>query len=288
MGINFQPSNQHYSPPYNEEITKAIEEGKAYAASDASVSEGEMARFWYIKDSENKSLLQNLIYHREWQNNSTEEAEAITLLELMEVIERKGKHIREEKIQIGFDNRQAYKKIVQKLMKPSIYTREAGAEIARIKRIMDKVSFEIEIRLIRGHEAPKEPYQVEPLTYLIREYNLKARKGREKLYTKEDIYNIKYFGVYAIKKGSKVVSRSIREAIRIEDAKQSESQYTNRKFKIKIDFIDLDARDTFNGKKVSTSVIKCANAFNQYGVRDEIINKQTVGRECPRCSEPET
>ena len=46
-------------------------------------------------------------------------------------------------------------------------------------------------------------------------------------------------------------------------------------------------RDAFNGKKVSTSVIKCTNAFNQYGVRDEIINKQTVGSECLRCSEPE-
>ena len=161
-------------------------------------------------------------------------------------------------------------------MKPSIYAREAGAEIAQIKRIMDKVSFEIEIRLMRGHKAPKEPYQVEPLTYLIRECDLKARKGREKLYTKEDIHNIKYFGMYAIKKGSKVVSRSIRAAIRIKDAKQSESQYANQKFRVKIDFIDLDARNVFNGKKVSTSIIKYANAFNQYGIRDEIINKQTV------------
>ena len=89
------------------------------------------------------------------------------------------------------------------------------------------MSFEIELGLLRGHKVPKEPYQSEPLKYLIIECNIKARNGQEKLLIKEDTYNIEYFEVYAIKKGSAVISRSIREAIRIEDAKQSESQYTN-------------------------------------------------------------
>ena len=55
------------------------------------------------------------------------------------------------------------------------------------------MSFEIELRLMRGNEIPKEPYQLELLKYLIRECDLKARKGQEKLCTKEDTYNIKYF-----------------------------------------------------------------------------------------------
>ena len=54
--------------------------------------------------------------------NTAKGAETITLLELIEVLGRKGKHITSRKIQIGFDNRTSYKKIMQALLKPSKYT----------------------------------------------------------------------------------------------------------------------------------------------------------------------
>ena len=49
------------------------------------------------------------MYHKNWESNTAIGAETIMLLELMEVLLRKGKHIRHGKIRIGFYNRKAYK-----------------------------------------------------------------------------------------------------------------------------------------------------------------------------------
>ena len=90
--------------------------------------------------------------------NTSKGAEMITLLELIEVIGNKGKHITSGKIKIGFDNRTSYKKITQALLKPSEYTQDSGAAIVRIKTIMKEVSFDIELVLVKGHVAPSRPY----------------------------------------------------------------------------------------------------------------------------------
>ena len=36
------------------------------------------------------------------------------------------------------------------------------------------------------------------------------------------------------------------------------------------------------------SALKCASEHNHYGVRNQIINNNSVSPECPICSEPET
>ena len=77
-------------------------------------------------------------------DNISKGAETIALLELIEVLGSKGKHITSGKIQIGFDNRTSYKKITQALLKPSEYTQDSGAVIARIKTIINETQFDIE------------------------------------------------------------------------------------------------------------------------------------------------
>ena len=43
--------------------------------------------------------------HREWGENSVKSVEAITLLELLAAMRRKGRHMTVGKIVVGFDNR---------------------------------------------------------------------------------------------------------------------------------------------------------------------------------------
>ena len=155
---NVSTNNRQIIPPFNEEITTAIREGEAFAASDASMAKGEMTGYWCIKDRDKKTLADNLLYHKEWMENTAKGAETITLLELIEVLGRKGKHITSRKIEIGFDNRNSYKKITQALLKPSEYTQDSGAAIARIKTIIKEVSFNIELVLAKDHVAPRQPY----------------------------------------------------------------------------------------------------------------------------------
>ena len=53
--------------------------------------------------------------------------EKIILLELTEVISSKSKHISQGSRQIGFNNRIAYRSIINKLAKPIQYSQDRGA-----------------------------------------------------------------------------------------------------------------------------------------------------------------
>ena len=102
-----------------------------------------MAGCWTIRNESNELLLQNHMYHKEWENNTIVRAEAITLLELIEVIERKERRISHSKIIIRVDNRKVYQKIVEEIAKPNVHTKDSGAKIVQIKRLLEKIKFEI-------------------------------------------------------------------------------------------------------------------------------------------------
>ena len=73
-------------------------------------------------------------------------------MELITVIERKGRNISGGKIIIGVDYKRAYKKIIDEIRKPNKYAQESGAEIAMIKQLIRKMNFYVEIKLMRGYE----------------------------------------------------------------------------------------------------------------------------------------
>ena len=80
----------------------------------------------------------------------------------------------------------------------------------------------------------------------------------------------------------------MKETIRIINGKKLEHQYAKRKFSERIDFIDANTREAFKLKSVSVSTLKCTNAFNHCGIRNELINKRIISSKCPRCNNPET
>ena len=84
------------------------------------------------------------------------------------------------------------------------------------------------------------------------------------------------------------MNQSIKEAIRIADSKNPECKYTAKKFSTRVDFINAHAREAFRTNTLSMSTLKCANAFNYYRVRSEVINKKLVSSKCPRCNNPKT
>ena len=60
------------------------------------------------------------------------------------------------------------------------------------------------------------------------------------------------------------------------------------KFPSNYDFIDVNARNVFDNKKVTASMISYSHGYNHYGLREALINKNNIGYNCPRCSKPET
>ena len=76
------------------------------------------------------------------------------LLELLEVIEAKGQQIDEGELCIGFNCRKAYAKIMSDLRRTNDCAQESRAEISRIKELIQRIKFEVKIKLVRGHKNP--------------------------------------------------------------------------------------------------------------------------------------
>ena len=288
LHINARNNQNEWIQGFRDEIVKSIEERRAFAASDASVKNGKMAGCWIIANESEVDLENHEIYHKRWYQNTSGAAEVLILLELIKVIERKGRNINHGKITIGIDYKRVYRKIVTKIKKSSEYAQEAGAEIAEIKRLLKDIKFEVEIKLLKGHEENIGLYQRNQLKHLIRQCDQRAKKKREGITNEMNITNVKYYGIYNIHKDGIPQMRSIKEVIRIIDATQEERNHIRRKYGYKEEFIDIEARNAFIGNKVTTSMIKCANGFNHYGLRHAMINGNMVEANCPRCNQVET
>jgi len=285
--VNMENSAVDYFP-FNEEITRSIEQGKAVAATDASVKSDKMSGVWIISDIEKKFKISNEMYHKRWRDNTSGSAEVIVMLELITVLERRGRHINEGCITIGFDNRRHYKSIVNKIHKSNVYAMEAGSGIASIKQKIDQIKFDVKIVWNKGHEKEIGEYRQQPTKHLLRECDKRSKSVRENMHRKEQTTNIRFYGNYCIKQNNEVKLKSVNEILRIHDARESEQEYCRKKLGYKYDMIDLEARNTFKVGKVTTSMIKCVYGYNHYGQRDVMINDEMIESRCPRCDMIET
>ena len=107
------------------------------------------------------------------------------------MLERRGRGIDYGKIEIGIDYRKAHRKIMSAIKKSNEYAKESGAEITRIKRLLKKIKFDVEINLIRGHENNIGEYRRNPTKHLIKNCDARARIKRENIEIEESENNIK-------------------------------------------------------------------------------------------------
>ena len=91
IGIN--EVNEEINAPFNEEITMSIMQRKAVAVTDTSVKEFSMGGCWIITDEDKRVRIENVLCHKKWEENMLDIAEVIILLELITVLEKKGRYI---------------------------------------------------------------------------------------------------------------------------------------------------------------------------------------------------
>ena len=58
--------------------------------------------------------------------------------------------------------------------------------------------------------------------------------------------------------------RSVKEMLREIDSEVEEKRQTKKKLELKSDVVDLDTRNSFVARKVTTSAIKCAHRCKYY------------------------
>ena len=121
---------------------------------------------------------------------------------------------------------------------------------------------------MRGHEDPTEQCSVQLLKCLIKKCDMKSRDARVNIINFEKVTDVKWYGNYAPMHKGNVVSREVQETIRVIDGKIAEKQCGKKKIGLRCDFVDAEARNVFNSKVVTASMIKCAHGFNHFGLRD--------------------
>ena len=121
FAISVRCTNENILVPFNEELMKSIMQREAIAATNALVKDYNMGECQIITDTEERIRIENVLYYKQQEENTPEVAEVMVLLELIVVLEKKGRHIQSGEIRIGFDNKQAYRKIINKLMRSNIY-----------------------------------------------------------------------------------------------------------------------------------------------------------------------
>ena len=53
---------------------------------------------------------------------------------------------------MGYDNKKSCNEIVNKIVKPSLYAQEGGAEIAMIKKKLKTIKFDVETKHVKSHQ----------------------------------------------------------------------------------------------------------------------------------------
>ena len=82
---------------------------------------------------------------KKWKKNSNVSAEAILLLELVQVIEWKSRHISNRKIVLALDYQEVHYKAIKEIVKINHIIGDGGGEIAVIKKVIERVSIMIEL-----------------------------------------------------------------------------------------------------------------------------------------------
>ena len=81
--IEAQDSRNGNEVPFDRDITISIMQRTAYAASDASVKDSSIGEYWILADEHKRFKKEQILYHKQWNNNSSGVAEVLVLLELL-------------------------------------------------------------------------------------------------------------------------------------------------------------------------------------------------------------
>ena len=81
-----------------------MQESKAVVATDTSDKNREMRGRQIISNKHKIAQISRELYDKKWKDNTSGVDKVIILLELITVLEIRGKYIEHRKIEIGFDN----------------------------------------------------------------------------------------------------------------------------------------------------------------------------------------
>ena len=186
-------------------------------------------------------------------------------------------------MQIGFDYEKAHEKIIKFILKCNDYDQNAGLEIVMIKKLINKINFNVMLELVQGYENKIEECRVQPLKHAIKEYDVKSKNARENALEKERDTSIKHYRICALMKNDITLTRLMQETIRVADVKETEKKCGEHKLGCEYDFVDKDTQNAFNLKNDTAFIMKCSYGHNYFELRNSMINNSMLEAHFTRC-----
>ena len=112
--INNNSVNKEWAVLFNEEIPWSIEKRTAVAAVDIATKNDKIGEYWALSEKDKNFEIKNQMCYKTWVNSMPGVEEVVVLLELISVLERKGRSMR-------FDNKKYFSKITRKISKSNMH-----------------------------------------------------------------------------------------------------------------------------------------------------------------------
>ena len=93
-----------------------------------------------------------------------------------------------------------------------------------------------------------------------------------------------FYVQYTIINDTKLVSKGVINMIRINGMIQAEKEYAYDEFQDKINFISIEAQNSYYNEIITVSFLKCICRFNHYSIRDLLINNRKKTDKYPQYS----
>jgi len=96
------------------------------------------------------------------------------------------------------DNKKIYRSVVNEIPKPTQFSQDGGAEITRIKELINEATIEIKLILTRCPKKAVPSFQQKPLEHLISQCDNRAKRTHQTAIQQQQATNIKFHGNQAL------------------------------------------------------------------------------------------
>ena len=110
-----------------------------------------------------------------------------------------------------------------------------------------------------------------------------AKETWKKAHLESQSTSICFKGLCAISMSKNLNNNSIKEVARKTDMEKLMKEHAKKKYLCNYECIDIEPRNAFGNKRVTTSMIAYTHSFKHYSTREALINNDSKGNECPCC-----
>ena len=137
--------------------------------------------YYLISNPNRQAKINKILYSKNWMSNIPIIAEAIILLDIVKIINKKIKYILYGSIIVFADKLKLACRINNPIYKPNLLSQDTGAEITRIKTVLKNIKYEVIIELIKDYPKAIRLFIQSLFEHLIVECDRNAKNTRENI-----------------------------------------------------------------------------------------------------------